>query len=157
MPRLPLAASEAEKVTARSRPPLITELRAAVPGAEVRHYASTSALEADTEAADIIATNRLSPSALARARRLKGVQSWSAGPDELLFPEMIASPVVMTICKGNGLAEAAAHRVLPLDFRRQAPREVLALTPGITMQDVFGRRSASRPRLRAFVSRVTTA
>lgn len=48
--------------------------------------------------------------ALARAARLEWLQSWAAGPDRALYPEMITSPVVLTSAKGNG----ATHALAPL-------------------------------------------
>ena len=114
-------------MTGEIAPGLEDEIEAVAPGARVRRYDELDALEADIETADIVATSHLSPAALARAKRLKWVQSWSAGPDALMFPDMIESPVVLTCCKGNGaipLAEHAMMMMLMLD--RDMPRSMAA-------------------------------
>ncbi|WP_020579567.1 D-2-hydroxyacid dehydrogenase [Actinopolymorpha alba] len=61
---------------------------------------------------------RVGPAALAKAPRLRWVHSWAAGPDNDLYPEMLASPVVLTSAKGNGgipLAEQAMLLMLMLN------------------------------------------
>ena len=40
------------------------------------------------------------------------MQSWAAGPDALLYPEMVASAVVCTSCKGNGAIPLAEHALM---------------------------------------------
>jgi phosphoglycerate dehydrogenase-like enzyme len=100
----------------------LAQIRAAAPGSDVRYFATREALEARIEEAEVIAGN-LSPAALARAERLRWVQSWAAGPDALLYPEMIASPVVCTSCKGNGAIPLAEHAImLMLMLNRDAVR-----------------------------------
>jgi phosphoglycerate dehydrogenase-like enzyme len=87
------------------------QIKAAAPGADVRLFPTRAALEAAIEEAEVVAGN-IGPQALARARRLRWVQSWAAGPDSLMFPEMVASPVVCTSCKGNGAVPLAEHAML---------------------------------------------
>jgi phosphoglycerate dehydrogenase-like enzyme len=100
----------------------LAEIRAAAPVAEVRYFATLEALEARIEEAEVVAGNIAAP-ALARAARLRWVQSWAAGPDALLYPEMIASPVVCTSCKGNGAIPLAEHAMmLMLMLNRDMPR-----------------------------------
>ncbi len=97
-------------------------LHAAAPDADLRYFESQSALEAEIEAAEVVA-GHVSPAALARATRLRWVQSWAAGPDRLMYPEMIASPVVCTSCKGNGAIPLAEHAMmLMLMLNRDARR-----------------------------------
>ena len=106
---------------------VVEKVRALVPTADVRYYPDRAALETAIGAADVVATDALSPDALARAQRLKWIQSWSAGPDALLFPEMIASPVLLTSCKGNGAVPLAEHALmLLLMLDRQAARSLKA-------------------------------
>ncbi|HEX4567342.1 MAG TPA: D-2-hydroxyacid dehydrogenase [Vicinamibacterales bacterium] len=68
---------------------------------------------------------------LAAARQLRWIHSPAAGIGNMLFPEMIASPIVMTNSRGNSAATIAEHTVgvtlamlrdLPLAMRRQAQR-----------------------------------
>ena len=54
----------------------------------------------------------VSAAGLAKAKKLKWVQSWAAGTDAMMYPEMVASPVVVTSCKGNGAIPLAEHAVM---------------------------------------------
>ena len=100
----------------------LAQIAAAAPGADVRYYAAREALEAHVEEAEVVAGHLTAP-ALARAARLRWVQSWAAGPDALLYPEMAASPVVCTSCKGNGAIPLAEHAILlMLMLNRDATR-----------------------------------
>ena len=89
----------------------MAQIRSAVPGSVCQYFAKQADLEENVEEADVIA-GRVTPAGLARARRLKWVQSWAAGPDEALFPEMVESPVTLTSCKGNGAIPLAEHAML---------------------------------------------
>lgn len=82
-----------------------------VPGVRVEFFADQEKLEARIEEAHAVAGN-IGPAALARAERLKWVQSWAAGPDSALYPEMVESPVVLTCCKGNGGVPLAEHAMM---------------------------------------------
>jgi phosphoglycerate dehydrogenase-like enzyme len=71
------------------------------------------------------------PRHLAAARRLRWIHSPAAGVGNLLFPEMVASPVELTNNRGNSSATIAEHviavtlallRGLPLAWRRQSER-----------------------------------
>jgi phosphoglycerate dehydrogenase-like enzyme len=119
-------------ITDQIYPTVVAEVEAAAPTAVVRNFPSQEEFEAAIGEADIVATVHLSQQALARARKLKWLQSWSAGPDHTLTPELIASPVLVTSAKGNGaipLAEHAMLLMLMLDrdmfrsFRAQAERK----------------------------------
>jgi phosphoglycerate dehydrogenase-like enzyme len=60
---------------------------------------------------------------LARTPCLKWVHSWTAGADNDLFPEMLASPVVLTSSTGNGAIPLAEHSMLlMLMLCRNVPR-----------------------------------
>ncbi|MET3794737.1 D-2-hydroxyacid dehydrogenase [Aquamicrobium terrae] len=118
-------------MTGQEIPTLVEEVQAAAPGAQVLHFKSQAEFEAALPEADIAATVLIGPEALARARKLKWVQSWSAGPDHTLTPELIASDVLVTCARGNGaipLAEHAIMMMLMLDrqmtrsFRAQQER-----------------------------------
>ena len=98
------------------------QIRATVPAADVRYFDSQDDLEREIELADIVAGS-ISPAALARAKRLKWVQSWGPARTSLLYPEMIASPVVLTSVAGNGAISMAEHAVmLMLMLARDTPR-----------------------------------
>jgi phosphoglycerate dehydrogenase-like enzyme len=89
----------------------LAQIRSAVPAADVRYFDTQDELEAEIELADIVG-GPVSPAALARARKLKWVQSWLAGTNRQLYPEMIASPVVLTSVAGNGAISMAEHAVM---------------------------------------------
>jgi phosphoglycerate dehydrogenase-like enzyme len=103
-------------------PDQLEQIRAAAPGADVRHFASQQEMEAQIEQAEVVAGN-LSAAALARAEKLKWVQSWAAGPDALMYPEMLASDILCTSCKSNGAIPLAEHAImLMLMLNRDMPR-----------------------------------
>jgi phosphoglycerate dehydrogenase-like enzyme len=100
----------------------IAQIKAAAPAADVHYFKSRADLEAEIEQADIVAGS-VSPAGLAKAKKLKWVQSWAAGTNEILFPEMVASPVVVTSCASNGAIPLAEHAVmLMLMLSRNAPK-----------------------------------
>jgi len=104
----------------------LAQITAAAPGANVRRFTDRRELEAQIADAEVVAGN-ISADALARATRLKWVQSWAAGPDALMYPEMIASPVICTSAKGNGAIPLAEHAMmLMLMLNRDALRWVRA-------------------------------
>ena len=91
--------------------------------------------DADTLArigdADVVFGARLTPAHLAAASRLRWVHSHAAGVGAMLFPAMVASPVVMTNSSGVASVPIAEHvialaltmlRNLPLAWRRQDER-----------------------------------
>lgn len=113
-------------------PDVVEEVEAAAPTAVIRNFLSQEEFEAAIGEADIVATVHLSRQALARASRLKWLQSWSAGPDHTLTPELIVSPVLVTSAKGNGAIPLAEHaimlmlmldRVMLRSFHAQAQRK----------------------------------
>jgi phosphoglycerate dehydrogenase-like enzyme len=81
--------------------------------------------------ADVVFGATVRPDQLAAARKLRWIHSPAAGIGNMLFPEMIASSVVMTNSRGNSAATIAEHTVgvtiallrdLPLAIRRQSER-----------------------------------
>jgi phosphoglycerate dehydrogenase-like enzyme len=81
--------------------------------------------------ADVAFGARFRPEQLAAARRLRWIHSPAAGVGNMLFPEMVASPVAITNSRGNSSATMAEHviavtlallRDLRLAWRRQGER-----------------------------------
>jgi phosphoglycerate dehydrogenase-like enzyme len=113
-------------IAGRARPTLPEEIRAIAPGAEVR-LVEEGQLDGNVADADVIASARLTPSALASAGQLKWVQSWAAGPNEILTDAMRAHPVPLTSARGNGAIPLAEHAImLMLMLDRDAPRMMAA-------------------------------
>ncbi len=83
----------------------------AAPNADIRYFADQQEAEAQIEQADVVA-GALSPTALARAKRLKWQQTWLAGADAALSPEMRASDVILTSAKSNGAIPLAEHAMM---------------------------------------------
>jgi phosphoglycerate dehydrogenase-like enzyme len=109
-------------ISGRVTEPQLAQIRAAAPGADVRYFDNRHDLEAQIEEAEVVAGG-LSAAALARAKKLKWVQSWAAGPNELMYPEFVASPVVATSCKSNGAIPLAEHAMmLMIMLNRDMPR-----------------------------------
>jgi phosphoglycerate dehydrogenase-like enzyme len=97
-------------------------LRDATPGAEL-HFVGKLADAGDKIAeADAIA-GAVTAADMAKAPKLKWVHTWAAGPDTSLFPEMVASPVVLTSSVGNGAIPLAEHSILlMIMLNRDVPR-----------------------------------
>jgi phosphoglycerate dehydrogenase-like enzyme len=74
----------------------------------VRATSDAEALERIVEA-DVALAARLTPSHLAASRRLKWIHSPAAGVGNMLFPEMLASPVVLSNSRGNSSGTIAEH------------------------------------------------
>lgn len=81
--------------------------------------------------AEVVFGATVRPDQLAAARKVRWIHSPAAGIGNMLFPEMIASPVLMTNSRGNSAATIAEHTVgvtlallrdLPLAIARQAER-----------------------------------
>ena len=98
-------------VTGAVTPPQLEQIKAAAPGHDVRYFATGKELEEHVAEAEVVAGN-LSAAGLAKAGKLKWVQSWAAGTDAMMYPEMVASPVVVTSCKGNGAIPLAEHAMM---------------------------------------------
>lgn len=112
-------------VAGRDRPGLADEIRAIAPGAEIA-FVEERQLADVVEDADVVATVRLPPAALARARRLKWVQSWAAGPNEILHDAMRRHAAPLTSCKGNGAAPLAEHAMMLMLMLARDARRLLA-------------------------------
>lgn len=109
----------------------VDALRRAFPGHTfVRADSDDETLERIVDA-DVVYGSRVTRAQLAAAARLRWIHSPAAGIGGMLFPEMMASPVVMTNSRGNSAVTIAEHvigvtlallRQLPLAWRRQAER-----------------------------------
>lgn len=114
-----------------------------IPDARVEHlrreFPEQTFTRADSDAetlarivdADVVYGACLNRSHLAAARRLRWIHSPAAGVGNMLFPEMVASPVILSNSRGNSAVTIAEHvlavtlallRQLPLAWRRQTER-----------------------------------
>jgi phosphoglycerate dehydrogenase-like enzyme len=82
--------------------------------------------------AEVVFAGQMTREHLTAARRLRWLHSPAAGVGGMLFPEMVASPVVITNSRGMSASTIAEHvlavtfalfRRLPQAFRSQAARE----------------------------------
>lgn len=97
-------------------------IRAAAPEADFTFAARIGDVADRLPEAHVVAGS-LDPAAFAAAGRLRWLHSWAAGVDGVLFPELVASPVVLTSSKGNGAVPLAEHALmLMLMLDRDAPR-----------------------------------
>jgi phosphoglycerate dehydrogenase-like enzyme len=96
----------------------------------VRAHSDGEALERIPEV-DVAFGAHFTPGHIAAARRLRWIHSPAAGVGNLLFPELVSSPVELTNNRGNSSATIAEHviavtlallRGLPLAWRRQTER-----------------------------------
>lgn len=90
----------------------------AAPDAEIRYFGDRTPadLEREIPDAEILVgrgdASTISPSAFARAEKLKWIHSWAAGPNEMLFPKLVASPVTVTSSVGSGAIGMSEHAVM---------------------------------------------
>lgn len=113
-------------VTGETAAERLDELKAIAPQADIRHFDPIRKMEREIGDADIIG-GPVSSRALARAGKLKWVHSWHAGPNKQLFPEFIASDILLTCSKGNGAIPLAEHAMmLMLMLNREAMRWIKA-------------------------------
>jgi phosphoglycerate dehydrogenase-like enzyme len=105
------AAPRTVLVSGQVTPGQLDQIRAAAPSADCRYFDRLSDLEAQIDDADVVA-GPLTPAGLARARNLRWIQTWAAGPDAALFPELVDSPVILTCCRGNGAVPLAEHAMM---------------------------------------------
>jgi phosphoglycerate dehydrogenase-like enzyme len=86
-------------------------VRAAAPDARIRHFATDKEAASAIEEADVLGGG-VSAADFPRAKNLRWVHSWAAGPDKQLFPAFVASDVMLTCCKGNGAIPLAEHAMM---------------------------------------------
>jgi phosphoglycerate dehydrogenase-like enzyme len=115
-------------VVGQFSPENIERVRESAPGVDLRFVPKLA--DGDDGLAEVEAiAGSVKASHLARAPRLKWVHSWAAGADNDLYPEMLASPVVLTSSTGNGAIPLAEHSMLlMLMLNRDVPRWMRAQT-----------------------------
>jgi phosphoglycerate dehydrogenase-like enzyme len=96
----------------------LSEMKRAAPAAAFRYFGDKAGADLEREIGDAeILLGRgdastISPEGLSRATRLRWIHSWAAGPNELLFPGMLESPVILTSSVGSGAIGMAEHAVM---------------------------------------------
>jgi phosphoglycerate dehydrogenase-like enzyme len=107
----------------------VERLRAQFPDHRFLHARNDDESRHLIAAADAAFSGYVHPAQLQAARRLRWIHSPSAGVGHMLYPEMVASPVIMTNARGLSADTIAEHvlalvlalfRRLPLAFERQA-------------------------------------
>lgn len=110
----------------------VARLREQFPHHEFLHANDNDAALALIPDADIAYSSLINRAQFAAARRLRWIHSPAAGIGGMLFPDLVASPVVMTNARGVSGDTIAEHvlavtlamfRRLPHAFRSQAARE----------------------------------
>lgn len=110
---------------------LVEDLRREFPGHTFARADSDAEVLERIPDADVVFGGWLRPEHVTAARRARWVHSQAAGVGNLMFPEMMASPIVITNSRGNSSVTIAEHviavtlallRDLPLAWRRQTER-----------------------------------
>jgi phosphoglycerate dehydrogenase-like enzyme len=113
-------------------PSYVERLRRRFPAHTFLHARTDDEVLAMCPEADVVFAGQITRQQLAAASRLRWVHSPAAGVGGMLFPEMVASPVVVTNSRGMSADTIAEHvlavtlalfRRLPHAFRRQAAHE----------------------------------
>lgn len=108
--------------------PQVAWLRGEFPEHSFVRADSDAAMLAEIGDAEVAFSSLVSREQFAAARRLRWIHSSAAGIGSMLFPESIASPVVITNSRGTSAVTIAEHvvavtlallRQLPLAWRRQ--------------------------------------
>lgn len=89
----------------------LAALRDAAPDAELIPVASVAEAGDMLPGAEIVAGS-VPRDLFTRANALKWVHTWAAGPNNDLYPEMLASDVVLTSSAGNGAIPLAEHAMM---------------------------------------------
>jgi phosphoglycerate dehydrogenase-like enzyme len=109
----------------------VARLRQAFPQHTFAHALDEAQVPADIADAEAAFMSELRPGHLAAAARLRWVHSPAAGVGSMLFPAMVAAPVVLTNARGMSADPIAEHvlgvalalfRKLPQALRSQAAR-----------------------------------
>lgn len=98
-------------VVVGSFPPAEEDQLRSVEGVDLEIVADRAGLSGVIASAEVVA-GTVDADLLSRAPELRWVQSWAAGPNEMLYPEMIDSDIVLTCAKGNGAVPLAEHAML---------------------------------------------
>jgi len=109
----------------------VDRLRHAFPQHAFVHVLDETGVPAEIADADVAFMSELRPAHFASARRLGWVHSPAAGVGGMLFPEMVASPVMISNSRGMSADQIAEHvlgvavalfRKFPLALRSQGAR-----------------------------------
>ena len=109
----------------------VHRLRALFPGHTVLHAHNDAEARTLAAVAEVVFSGNVPRDLLEAARRLRWIHSPAAGVGHMLYPEMVASPVVMTNSRGLSAETIAEHilaivlalfRRLPLAFERHRQR-----------------------------------
>ncbi len=110
----------------------VAALRARFPHIAFAHATSDEQLTLEIQDSEIAFLSRLRPDQLAVARELRWIHSPAAGVGGLMYPEMVASPVIITNSRGMHAETIAEHvigviialfRRFPLAVKRQAEHQ----------------------------------
>lgn len=110
---------------------VVDRMRAASPGVEYVHARTPAEAVEIAAEVDVAFSSVIRPEIFAAARRLRWIHSPAAGVGGMLFPEMVASDVVLTNSRGMHAETIAEHviavtlalfRRLPAAVQRQADR-----------------------------------
>jgi phosphoglycerate dehydrogenase-like enzyme len=123
---LPAAGQQKKIVVFGMDPEAIREFRSVSPNVTVEAAAKGDDVYVQVADADAI-FGTINPRLLAAAKKLKWVQSYSAGVEAFCFPEFVASPVVLTngrIIQGPEISDHALSMLLALtrDLYRIIPK-----------------------------------
>ena len=112
-------------------PEQVAALGRGFPNHTVLHALDDEQTQEMMQDVDVLFAGQITPDQLSVAARLRWIHSPAAGVGGMLFPEMIASPVVVTNSRGMSADTIAEHvlavtlalfRRLPSAFRNQASR-----------------------------------
>jgi phosphoglycerate dehydrogenase-like enzyme len=110
----------------------VDQLRRAFPAHTFVHASTDDEALGFYPTADVAFTGHVTRDQLSAAPRLQWIHSPAAGVGGMLYPEMVARPIVMTNSRGMSSGTIAEHalavtlamfRRLPMAFRSQASRE----------------------------------
>ena len=82
-----------------------------MPDHTIVHTASSDATLAAIADVDVAFSAQITPVELSAARKLRWIHSPAAGVGSMLFPEMVASDVVMTNSRGTSAVTIAEHTI----------------------------------------------
>ncbi len=125
----------------------VERIRAEFPSLRVIWARSRAEFEANLPEADVVFVNLLTPTDLARAKKLRWAHSTFAGVDKSLFPELVDSDVILTRSGGTasiGIAEQVMGslvyfaRGMDLAVAAQAKRQWVRDQVGNVADELFG-------------------
>ncbi|HHY38115.1 MAG TPA: D-2-hydroxyacid dehydrogenase [Clostridia bacterium] len=88
---------------------LINKIRSVDPRIDLIVAADRQGVKDVIESADILFGARVTREALRRAKRLKWIQTSSAGIERILFPELVESDIILTNARGMHASTVAEH------------------------------------------------